>query len=208
MPGSAGGDGPVPRHAGEPRRRHRAGPLLPHGDRRLAGDRQDAGGPADPGHAEPGRRERTRTDGPPSGVADGSLRSRPGARPAVGAAGERAAGRVELGRGERRSCLEAEGGRNEGSPAHGARFQSSTRGRVHGDLVAHRPAGRRLVAARVRRRGRSLGAGIRHAQGIAAPPGQGQPDSGLGAEFLDRPGDGFERDFAARRSPDQPAAGA
>ena len=28
---------------------------------------------------------------------------------------------------------------------------------------------------------------------------------GLGAEFLDRPGDGLERDFAARRSPDVPA---
>ncbi|MEI6667104.1 MAG: 4Fe-4S dicluster domain-containing protein [Acidobacteriota bacterium] len=27
---------------------------------------------------------------------------------------------------------------------------------------------------------------------------------GLGAEFLDRPGDGLERDFAVRRSPDQP----
>ena len=30
---------------------------------------------------------------------------------------------------------------------------------------------------------------------------------GLGAEFLDRPGDGLERDFAARRSPDQPDGG-
>jgi Fe-S-cluster-containing dehydrogenase component len=30
---------------------------------------------------------------------------------------------------------------------------------------------------------------------------------GLGAEFLDRPADGLERDFAARRSPDQPAGG-
>jgi molybdopterin-containing oxidoreductase family iron-sulfur binding subunit len=30
---------------------------------------------------------------------------------------------------------------------------------------------------------------------------------GLGAEFLDRPGDGLERDFAVRRSPDAPAAG-
>ena len=30
---------------------------------------------------------------------------------------------------------------------------------------------------------------------------------GLGAEFLDRPDDGFERDFAARRSPDQPDGG-
>ncbi len=31
---------------------------------------------------------------------------------------------------------------------------------------------------------------------------------GLGAEFLDRPEDGLERDFALRRSPDQPAGGA
>ncbi len=30
---------------------------------------------------------------------------------------------------------------------------------------------------------------------------------GLGAEFLDRPEDGFEREFAARRSPDQPEGG-
>ncbi|MGE5199900.1 MAG: 4Fe-4S dicluster domain-containing protein, partial [Rhodospirillaceae bacterium] len=30
---------------------------------------------------------------------------------------------------------------------------------------------------------------------------------GLGAEFIDRPGDGLERDFAARRSPDGPAEG-
>ena len=30
---------------------------------------------------------------------------------------------------------------------------------------------------------------------------------GLGAEFLDRPGDGLEREFAARRSPDQPDGG-
>ncbi len=30
---------------------------------------------------------------------------------------------------------------------------------------------------------------------------------GLGAEFLDRPEDGFERDFAVRRAPDQPDAG-
>jgi len=30
---------------------------------------------------------------------------------------------------------------------------------------------------------------------------------GLGAEFLDRPGDGLERGFAARRSPDQPEGG-
>ncbi|HUU36296.1 MAG TPA: 4Fe-4S dicluster domain-containing protein [Vicinamibacterales bacterium] len=30
---------------------------------------------------------------------------------------------------------------------------------------------------------------------------------GLGAEFLDRPGDGMEGDFAQRRSPDQPAGG-
>jgi Fe-S-cluster-containing dehydrogenase component len=30
---------------------------------------------------------------------------------------------------------------------------------------------------------------------------------GLGAEFLDRPGDGLDRDFASRRSPDQPDGG-
>ena len=42
--------------------------------------RQDAGGPPDPRHAEPERRERPRPDGPPSRGAHGSLRSRPGPR--------------------------------------------------------------------------------------------------------------------------------
>ena len=68
---------------------------------RVAGPRAHARGPADPRGAEPHRHERPRPERAPPRRAHGSLRSRPRARPAVGAARQ---GRARWPRAGRRSA--------------------------------------------------------------------------------------------------------
>ena len=116
-------------------------------------------------------------------------------------------GGVELDGGRRRRRREAEGGRREGGPADrpvrspalaaaiaALTAQTGLRHVVWSPLAAD-AAGVGLEAG-VRRRAASRRPRLDKADLVV----------GLGAEFLDRPDDGLERDFAARRSPDQPAA--
>ena len=176
---SAGGDGPVPRHAGESRGRHGAGALLQHGDRRIARPGPDARRATDPRDAlSADRRERARAECTAPRGAHGSLRSRPRPRPAVRSARQGRGGRVELGGDWHGRRLEAESGRGEGGPAHRSRCQPRADRRDCRDHGAHGPEARRLVGARERRGRHRVEGRVRRREGREAEARQAESRGG------------------------------
>ena len=175
LPAAAGDDRPLPRHAREPGGRRGAGPLLHHGARRLPGARAHARGTAHPDRPEPEGCERARSEPAPSRGADGPLRPRSCAGPALVATRQGRAGHELLERGGERGRPTAE---EEGRPDGAAERSDQQPLAAGGDRRARDadgPAARVLVADRGRRRRDRLAARLRRGPPRAAAARQGRP---------------------------------